>query len=482
MRPPAFLSSLRTVLALQVVAPLLAILALVLAVSLAVLGQFIETRMQRDLQLVARAVHFPVMQALARNDFEQLQSSLASVFGMTEVYGAYLFDAEGRRILGFGAGSPTRAQAGDALKLSLEGQFEQYSTIRGENVYSFFLPLFDAGGQPDGLLQVTRLRSDMEAELTTLKRRTWSGFGLAAVLVFGVLSFSHRRAIGRPLEDLLGSVRRVEDGELAHRAEESGPRELRQLSRRINGMLDAIARAEAREAEQREEHARIEAQLRRSETLAALGQLSAGVAHELGAPLSVVDGRARRLQRAARSEDEVRELGEIREQAARMTSIVQQLLAYARGAGSGHERIDVPSLISRVYVLAAGEGVAAELREGPPATVQGDALGLELAMVNLLRNARQACPDGRVELAWVCEEGKVVLQVDDNGPGIPPAERAQVFEPFHTTRLPGEGTGLGLAIVQRIAREHGAVVRIADSPLGGARFEFVLNAVEAKHV
>lgn len=474
MRFSVFPGSLRGVLALQVAAPLLAVLALILAVSLGVLGQFVEHRMQRDLQLVARAVHFPVSQALARGDFERLQSSLASVFGMTEVYGAYLFDGEGRRILGFGAGAPTRAQAGDALKLSREGQFEQYATIRGENVYSFFLPLFDAGGQPDGLLQVTRLRSDFDAELRSLRLRTWGGFALAALIVFGVLAFAHRRAIGRPLENLLGSVARVEAGERAHRAAEAGPREVRQLSRRINAMLDAIAAAEAREAAEREERERVEAQLRRSETLAALGQLSAGVAHELGAPLSVVDGRARRLQRSVHGEDAARELAEIREQAARMTSIVQQLLAYARGARSGHERIAVAELVARVHAQAAGEGVPATLVAGPPASVRGDALGLELALVNLLRNARQACPEGAVEIGWQVVDGRLTLAVDDAGPGVPEAERERVFEPFHTTRLPGEGTGLGLAIVQRIAREHGGEARVGASALGGARFELVL--------
>lgn len=481
MHAPAVLGSLRSVLALQVVAPVLAVLALILIVLLAVLGQFVENRMQRDLQLVARAVHFPVAQALARRDISQIQSSLASVFGMSEVYGAYLFDGEGNRILSFGTGQPTRAQAGDALKLSREGQFEQYETIRGENVYSFFLPLFDAGGQPDGLMQITRRRSDIEAELRKLHLRTWGGFGLAALIVFGMLGFTHRRAIGRPLEELLLSVQRVAAGEREHRVSPSGPLELRQLSRRFNVMLDAIDDAEAREAAEREERGRVEAQLRRSETLAALGQLSAGVAHELGAPLSVVDGRARRLQRAARSEEEVRELGEIRDQVGRMTSIVQQLLAYARGARSGHDRVAVADLLARVHTLAASEGVASTLHDGPPVGVRGDVLGLELALINLLRNARQACPDGAVEVGWRVEDGRVAMYVDDAGPGVPESERKRVFEPFHTTRLPGEGTGLGLAIVERIAREHGGEARVSTSPLGGARFELVLKTLEDTH-
>ena len=218
MKLPAFFSSLRVVLALQVALPVLAALALVLVAAMSLFGHFVESRMQRDLQLVARAIHLPVTQALARGDIEQLESSLASAFGMTEVYGAYLFDADGRRLVGFGMVSPTRRQAGDALKLTLEGEFAQYENIRGQNVYSFFLPLFDSIGQPNGLLQVTRLRSDIEHELSQLRRRAWGGFGAAALIILVVFALAHRRAVGRPLSALVDSMQRVEEGELGHRA------------------------------------------------------------------------------------------------------------------------------------------------------------------------------------------------------------------------------------------------------------------------
>ncbi|HLW04164.1 MAG TPA: HAMP domain-containing sensor histidine kinase [Azoarcus sp.] len=481
MKIQVFPRSLRSVLALQVALPVLAVLATILAISLAVLGQFVENRMQRDLQLVARAIHLPMMQAFARNDLAQLQSNLASVFSMGEVYGAYLLDSEGRLIVSLGSERPTRKQAGDTIKLSLEGEFEQYEQIRGQNVYSFFLPLFDAVGQPDGLLQVTRLRSDIDRALKRLTIGTWAGFVLAALLIFATLSLGHRRGIGRPLAELVGSMQRIESGEYSHRAEEQGPLELRQLARRLNEMLDAIRDAEARADAQRDENARIEAQLRRSETLAALGQLSAGVAHELGAPLSVVDGRARRLLRAADDEQQV-ELNEIREQVARMTSIIEQLLAFARGSRTDHSRLEIAALVLRSVALAADEGPAARLDGGPDAYVQGDALGLEQALVNLVRNARQAKPGGTVSIAWRNESGHVVIQVDDDGPGVPEAVRKRIFEPFFTTKTPGEGTGLGLAIVHRVVREHGGEVRIMNSPAGGARFELWLPAAREKEI
>lgn len=477
MRFPSLFGSLRAVLVLQVALPLLLLLGLILAASMSTLGSFVEARMQRDLQLVARAIHLPVMQALARNNFAQLSDSLASVFVMTEVYGAYLFDADGDVLLSFGAASPTRRQAGQALKLSLEGEFAQYERIRGRSVYSFFLPLFDTVGQPSGLLQVTRLRSDFDRELTQLRWRVWVAFGIVALLILSALALAHQRAIGRPLDTLVRSIRRVATGERTHRAEVVGPHELRQLAYRLNDMLDAIELAETRASAQQQERARMVDKLRKSEALAALGQLSAGVAHELGAPLTVVDGRARRLLRTQRSPSEVAELTEIRDQVTRMTSIVEQLLSYGRSSQEDHRRLDVGALIERARGLLTDEGVKIVVRTGSPAAVWGDSLGLEQALVNLLRNAQQAASDGLVTVGWDVrdERRKVVIHVEDNGPGVPEAIRSQVFEPFFTTKLPGVGSGLGLAIVSRVMREHGGEVRLGSALSGGARFELWLR-------
>lgn len=217
--------------------------------------------------------------------------------------------------------------------------------------------------------------------------------------------------------------------------------------------------------------------LRKSETLAALGQLSAGVAHELGAPLSVVDGRARRLLRHAQSAKDENELTEIRGQAQRMTSIVEQLLSFARGSRAEHRQLDVESLLQRACALAVDENVWPHVERGPRAAIMGDSLGLEQALVNLLRNARQACPEGEVILGWrLIDDGRrVVIYVDDAGPGVAETDRAHIFDPFYTTKAPGEGSGLGLSIVQRIMREHGGEVRISESERGGALFELLLS-------
>jgi signal transduction histidine kinase len=404
-------------------------------------------------------------------------NSMASVFGITEVYGAYLFDANGKRLSSFGVVNPTKEQATDALEQIVEGEFAQYERIRGRNVYSFFMPIFDATGQPNGLLQVTRRRSDIDRELTELKYWAWGGFGLVSLIILGVITYSHQRAIETPLQKLVESMRRVSQGDREHRAAEQGPIEISQLAKGLNGMLNAIEAAEKSEAQQRSAREQMAERLRQTETMAALGQLSAGVAHELGAPLTVVDGRASRLLRRLENERDVKELNEIRQQAARMTSIIQQLLSFGRSSRTEIRELDVTSLVERAEALLSNQGYKVNLVKGPISTIKGDSLSLEQALINLLRNACQACPDGPVELSWEQDGEQLQIHVDDAGPGINEEQKTQIFDPFVTTKTPGEGSGLGLAIVKRILREHQGEVVLSHSPLGGARFSLILPLV-----
>lgn len=472
--------NLRRVLLARVALPVLLILALILFAGQAFVSHFIEERMQRDLRLVARAVHLPISQAMARNDLEQMQNSMASLFSITEVYGAYLFDVDGNPLISFGVVNPTQAQAEVALEKTLTGEFDQYERIRGRNVYSFFMPMFDELGQPNGLLQVTRRHSDIDKQLNRLAIGSWGGFTLISLLILGILVLTHQRAIGQPLQRILESIRRVEAGDHDHRASVEGPNEIRQLAEGLNGMLNAIQEAETREQQQRMERESISERLRQTETLAALGQLSAGVAHELGAPLSVVDGRASRLQRRLSNKKDIHELQEIRQQTTRMTSIIQQLLSYGRSSRSQLRQLDLLSVISRAESLIESEGYEITLKPGPELSVLGDSLSLEQAFINLLRNACQACPEGPVLVHWFVKDSLHLL-IEDGGKGIDPAISAQLFEPFVTTKTPGEGSGLGLAIVKRIIEEHQGCVKVHQSQLGGACFELIFPLKVCQH-
>lgn len=476
-------SSLRAVLLFQVALPLLVLMAAILALTLNVMAHFTEERLQRNLQILAQAISLPVSEAMEREDLNQVENSLRSVFGISEVYGAYLFNAEGEQVISLGSVNPTRRQADEALRQTEEGEFAQYESIDGRNVYSYFMPLFRTTGQPNGFLQVTRRRSDIDNQLLQLRNWSWTGFGLLSLLVLGTITLSHQRSIGQPLERLLRSMQQVESGNRAHRAEIRGPKEVRQLATGLNGMLDAIQLAELRVARQREERETMAEKLRQAETMAALGQLSAGVAHELGAPLSVVDGRARRLQRRLDDPQDVQELADIRDQAARMTAIIEQLLSYGRRSRAEKRSLPLAAVVARAQALILDEFPDAKvhIEEMQDCQVLGDSLSLEQALTNLMRNAIQSCQqDAEVEINWSCTDEQVTLTVEDSGPGIPEDQREKLFEPFVTTKAPGDGSGLGLAIVKRVLREHQGDIRIEDSAsLGGACFRLTLPRVQS---
>ncbi len=484
MKLPFSLNNLRLVLILQVALPVLLVLGLVLGISFSAIGEFVEQRMQRDLRLVARTIHLPVSQAIQRRDLAQLQNSMASVFSQAEVYGAYLFNAQGERLSSFGLVNPTRRQATEALKKVLEGEFAQYEQISGRRVYSFFMPIFDEFGRPNGLLQVTRRRSDIDNELASLRMWGWGAFASVAILMMGIISFAHQRAIGQPLNQILGSMRQVSAGDHLHRASPQGPKELKQLATGLNGMLDAIEAAEKRESTQRRAREVMAERLRHSETMAALGQLSAGVAHELGAPLTVVDGRANRLLRRERELEPgmARELNTIRDQVQRMTSIVQQLLSFGRSSRNNKQHLQVSSIVNKAVGAMAEEGHHINKAASSDVAFHADALSVEQALVNLMRNACQACPNKEVRVSWETTADKLLIHIDDAGEGIEQARQQEVFKPFVSSKQPGEGSGLGLAIVKRVMREHDGDVSLSDSPLGGARFtlRFSLNTPGGK--
>ena len=160
-----------------------------------------------------------------------------------------------------------------------------------------------------------------------------------------------------------------------------------------------------------------------------------------------------------------------------MTSIIQQLLSFGRSSRTEIRELDVTSLVERAEALLSNQGYKVNLVKGPISTIKGDSLSLEQALINLLRNACQACPDGPVELSWEQDGEQLQIHVDDAGPGINEEQKTQIFDPFVTTKTPGEGSGLGLAIVKRILREHQGEVVLSHSPLGGARFSLILPLV-----
>lgn len=301
--------------------------------------------------------------------------------------------------------------------------------------------------------------------------------------------------VGRPMQQLVGKVRRVGAGDLSdpivlHQRDEIGI-----LAGEMNAMCDRLA--EANDRVRAETAARITAleQLRHVDRLSTVGKLAAGVAHELGTPLNVVAARATMI-----AEGEV--TGEaaagnariIAEQTERMTRIIRQLLDYAR-QGRPDVRVEDLRRVTQCAVelllpLAGHRKVALEYLAGDtPMAVRIDAAQVQQVLMNVIVNAVQAMDSGgRVQIAIegvrahrpaAVGEGAgdfVRVEVVDRGQGIAPENLGHLFEPFFTTKDVGEGTGLGLAVAYGIVLEHHGWIDVQSEPGQGSRFGIYLPA------
>jgi signal transduction histidine kinase len=233
------------------------------------------------------------------------------------------------------------------------------------------------------------------------------------------------------------------------------------------------------ETNDRLEHAQAEA--RRSERLAALGQLSAGLAHEIRNPLGVIKGSAEMLTQKLQASDELaRELaGYILTEVKRLSDLVTEFLDFARPLHAQPHPADLIALIDRVLQVVgaryAGKPVRVERHyaSGLPLVPLDESL-CEQAFLNLVQNAYEAMEDHggtlRVEVqpATNNERGGVELRLADTGPGVPDELREEIFNPFVTTKK--TGVGLGLSIVSKIVDGHHGTIRVENAPTGGAIF------------
>jgi PAS domain S-box-containing protein len=228
---------------------------------------------------------------------------------------------------------------------------------------------------------------------------------------------------------------------------------------------------------------RLDRQLIRSEKLAMVGSLAAGLAHEIGTPLNVISATAEYLLPDASPEGRTQLRGIVGE-TERISRLVRDLLSFARGGSSGRTEVSLPSALERVVSLLriTLDRKRVSLETDLPLDlplVHADPDGLHQVMLNLLVNASHAVKDGgriglRAQALELEGERTVAIEIHDDGPGVPAELRERIFDPFFTTRP--EGTGLGLAVCARIVADHGGDLRVGVGPLGGASFTVQLPA------
>ena len=359
--------------------------------------------------------------------------------------------------------------------------------------------------QAIGAVTVTTSFASLE-QLSARGRRVTLLFALPAIVVLTLLvDLLARRLVHRPIASIRETMERAGAGEIGVRAPIDRPDEMGAVADGLNRMLGSLeqfhadlrARIDEATAGLREKNAELvdsyqrvlmlREALARAEQMAALGQMAANMAHQIGTPLNLISGYVQLMIQDARAAgDSLQRLETIQTQIGRVVSAVRTMLDYARRPTLQTQSVDVAALveqiceISRPALGAASVDVRLKI-DGELPRIQADPVQLELALLNLVSNALDAMPrGGQLEIAASRATEGVRLTVSDTGAGIPADVLPRVFEPWVTTKPAGRGTGLGLSITREVVVSHGGSIAVRSEPGRGTVFTLDLPSAAAQ--
>jgi signal transduction histidine kinase len=482
----AMFRSLRLTLLLSIVVPLMVVSGIAIYFGLSAVEDNLNERLREDLELVAQAVSGPLSQAMTDGDGIVLGESLRSIFRIGRVFGASVFDKRGNQIASLGVADTDVTRSASAERAIVSGERDgAFRRVDGMSVFSQFTPLIAADGRIQGLLQVTRKRSDFHELVATSRFWAVTLWSLVSVMVILIVVIGHYGTVGRHVSRLLAIMDRMAPGRWQVSDRPAGPRELRQIHEGLMDMGERMMQAETEIRQSVKRERELAEQLEYQEKVAMIGRVAGGVAHELGAPLSVIRGRAGILGRSGLAESHQRHLKDINHQVDRMTLIIQQLLDCFRHVPDSRRRTDLVTTLGGLPDQLCDEpkcqGVELlwEIPNGPADTL-AEPTRLEMACLNIIRNACQAAR-ATVKVSLITHDDLWEVRVDDDGPGIARTIHERIFEPFFSTRAAGEGTGLGLAVVGSVLKEHGGRIEVGTSASGGCRMSTFWPVFQHNH-
>lgn len=360
---------------------------------------------------------------------------------------------------------------------------EGYIRERSALIYYRIEPVFTSENKLVGAFVLARHGTGLNSAIVERRNRivmtTCAMILLLSILVWIIV----QRSVALPINRLIEKIRQVGRGNWKQRIDTAGKDEIAALAREFNSMSDELEKAYSHLIEEQSAKLKLEQDLRRTERLASVGQLAAGLAHEIGTPLNIIAGRAEHLLRRARSAEETRDnLAVIFSQSERIAGIVRQLLNFSRRREALFRSVDIAGLLARINnffeLQLKQRGIHSEIScpvSLPP--INADAELLQQVFMNLYTNALHALnPGGLIKIrVESLENGAAVfsnganqglrIRFEDNGAGIAPEFLDRIFDPFFTTKDIGEGSGLGLSVAFGIIKDHAGEIRV-ESELG----------------
>jgi two-component system, NtrC family, sensor kinase len=353
------------------------------------------------------------------------------------------------------------------------------------------IPLLDGRERVTGALQARFSLATVRGQVVDAQKLVLLTMGTAWLLfvLIGLLLLS-RSVIG-PVRRLKAATARIAQGELGHGLPEQGPREIAELAAAFNTMSNSLKESREQTAETitslqeaNETLARTRQELIRSERMASVGHLAAGMAHEIGNPLGAAVGYLDLLKRETPTDHGQDLCRRTQEELDRIDRLVRDLLDYASPKRAVPEELDPADVAAEAVQLLENQGVFDSIQVDVVTAdhrqkVRMERHKLTQLLVNLLLNARDALggKEGAIMLKTEGLNGEVLLSVQDNGMGMAPDVSAHIFDPFFTTKAPGQGRGLGLSVCHRIIEEAGGSIDVESTPAKGSVFRIRLPGV-----
>jgi len=335
-------------------------------------------------------------------------------------------------------------------------------------------PIRDPTDRIIGVLYVGLLQAPFTSQLNVIRAVFLAIVGVATLTSLALLVLATELVL-RPIHSVVRMAHKVIGGDLSARVGIRPPGEMGTLCRAVDSMAQAVAEREELLALATRQ------QIGRSEQLAAVGRLAAGVAHEINNPLTGVLAFADMLREKENMDEQDRQdLDLIVRETKRAREIVRGLLEFARETPSAKTLLNVNDVVRQTTrLLGKREAfqntfIVEDLSEDLP-PVNADKNQIQQVLVNLALNGCEAMPEGgTLMISSRYEHGRVVVKVTDTGCGIQKAHLDQVFEPFFTTKPVGKGTGLGLSVSYGILRQHGGTLEVESEEGKGCTFTMTL--------
>jgi two-component system, NtrC family, sensor kinase len=439
---------------------------------------------QRNVSLITKAVQIAVERALRDPQTRGIDELLAEIVqDQKTIDRLRVFDRGLRPIVVSNALPVGGHIATDVLQRVIDsGHAEAFSRHEAaESVFYYVVPLRAANGTILGAMEVAHLMSAIDSRL---RSATWDIALRLSLLVASITLLSGvvlQRQVLRPLFALAEGIRNLGRGDPARPLPVERRDELGRVAEAFNTMAGQLHTARHELMLETERTLDLEQQLRHSATLAVAGRLASGLAHEVGTPLNIISGRAEFLLQSIPAGDPRRdELQIIVGQIDRISAMIRSLLDTVRPVKPDIQPIQLKGTVDHLLLLLAhtarrhGVTLDVALTDGLPA-VRADHNQLQQVLINVLMNAFEAArPAGHVvvtaETETRADRSGVQIAVRDTGPGIPSSLLTRIFEPFFSTKPPGEGTGLGLPICRDILKSLGGEIRVESTPGTGTTF------------